>query len=147
MCQGSSSIEHGLSVLGSLSEGNQSLNQLVFSKHIVFIAFRVLGPSYPILTARQLLDFLALIGPQASFLGVGYHELFEKVIVVEDVLEGFGDLPVDEVQVRDLLSDANRVKDKLGCIVCGLSRINVSCLDRAGVVLQILIVEPAEGVD
>ena len=60
--------------------------------------------------------------------------------MVEDVLEGFGDLPVDEVQVRDLLIDANRVKDKLGCIVGGLSRINVSCLDRAGLVLQILIV-------
>ena len=67
--------------------------------------------------------------------------------MVEDVLEGFGDLPVDEVQVRDLLIDAHRVKDKLGCIVCGLPRINVSCLDRAGLVLQILIVEPAEGVD
>ena len=67
--------------------------------------------------------------------------------MVEDVLESFGDLPVYEVQVRDLLINTRLVKDKLGCIVCGLPRINVWSLDRAGLVLQILIVEPAEGVD
>jgi hypothetical protein len=67
--------------------------------------------------------------------------------MVEDVLESFGDLPVYEVQVRDLLINTRLVKNKLGCIVCGLPRINVWSLDRAGLVLQILIVEPAEGVD
>ena len=67
--------------------------------------------------------------------------------MVEDVLESFGDLAVYEVQVRDLLINTRLVKDKLGCIVCGFPRINVRSLDRAGLVLQILIVEPAEGVD